>query len=138
MPSSCPPSPPPSVPPVVPPPPPPVAPAVLLPSVVGAVPVWLPAAVWFPVVAPVALAAVALAAVALVPVIFCCAMAVSPPMTHNNPNRSAAATNIPAIGIADAALAVLLLLILSDPLCRFINASEGLWNLTISAYVNKQ
>jgi hypothetical protein len=65
-------------------------------------------------------------------------MAVSPPMTDNNPNRSAAATNIPAIGIADVALAVLLLLILSDPLCRFINASEGLWNLTISAYVNKQ
>jgi hypothetical protein len=89
--------------------------------------------------AVVALVAVALAAVvALVPVTFCCAMAVSLPMTDNNPNRSAAATNIPAIGIADVALAVLLLLILSDPLCRFINASEGLWNLTISTYVDKQ
>jgi hypothetical protein len=46
-------------------------------------------------------------------------------MTDNNPNRSAAATNIPAIGIADVALAVLLLLILSDPLCRLINAMGG-------------
>jgi hypothetical protein len=86
----------------------------------------------------VALVAVALVAVALLPVTFCCAMAVSLPMTDNNPNSSAAATNIPAIGIANVVLAVLLLLILSDPLCRFINASEGLWNLTISTYVDKQ
>jgi hypothetical protein len=74
---------------------------------------------WFPVAfaavafaavafAAVAFAAVAFAAVALVPVMFCCcAMAVSLPMTDENPDRSAAAANIPIIGIAPIALAAL-------------------------------
>jgi hypothetical protein len=57
-------------------------------------------------VVPVAFIAVALAAV-----MFCCAKAVSLPMTDKNPNRSAAATNIPAIGIAAIALDVILLLL---------------------------
>jgi hypothetical protein len=62
-----------------------------------------------------------------VPVIFCCAMAVSLPMTDNNPERSAAATNIPAIGIAVVALVVLVLLLaLSGPLREFINVDEGI------------
>jgi hypothetical protein len=124
--------------------------------VVAAVPVWLPAAVWFPIVVPVALVAVALVAVALVAVAlvavalvavalvavalvavalvavalvavkFCCAMAVSLPMTDNNPERNATAINIPAMDIADIALAVLLLLLLSGPLRRLINANEGI------------
>jgi predicted tellurium resistance membrane protein TerC len=51
-------------------------------------------------------------------------MTISLPMTDNNPNRSAAATNIPAIGIAAVALAVLLLLLLSGPLRRFFNENE--------------
>jgi hypothetical protein len=64
----------------------------------------------------VALAAVAFIAVALVPVMFCCcAMTVSPPMTDNNPNSSAPATNTPAIGTAAITLAVLLPLLLSGP-----------------------
>lgn len=56
---------------------------------------------------------------------FCCAMAVSLPMMDNNPERSAAATNIPATGIAAINLVVLvLLLVLSGPLCGFIDANE--------------
>jgi hypothetical protein len=47
-------------------------------------------------------------------------------MTDNNPDINAAATNIPAMGIAAIALAVLLLLLLSSgPLRRFIDAKEG-------------
>jgi hypothetical protein len=54
-------------------------------------------------------------------------MAVSLPMTDNNPERSAAATKIPAIGIAAVALVVLaLLLALSGPLRGFINVDEGI------------
>jgi hypothetical protein len=97
-------------------------PAVLFPPDVPAL-VWLPAAVWFPAaVIPVALPAV----VALVDVIFCCAMAVSLPIRNNNPDMSAAAANIPAIGIAALALTALLLLHLSDLLRIriFINANE--------------
>jgi uncharacterized membrane protein YphA (DoxX/SURF4 family) len=108
----------------------------LLPPALVAVPVWLPVAVWFSVVVPVALVAVALVAVALVavalvavalvPVTFCCAITVSLPMTDNNHDINAAATNIPAMGIAAIALAVLLLLLLSSgPLRRFIDAKEG-------------
>ena len=95
----------------------------MLPPALVAVPVWLPVAVWFSVVVPVALVAVALVAVALVPVTFCCAIAVSLPMTDNNPDINAAATNIPAMGIAAIALAVLLLLLLSSgPLRRFVDS----------------
>jgi hypothetical protein len=70
-----------------------VAALLLPPEVAAAAPVWLLlVAVWFPV---------AFAAVALVPVMFCCcAMAVSLPMMDENPDRSAAAANIPIIGIA--------------------------------------
>ena len=57
---------------------------------------------------------------------FCCAMAVSLPMMDNNPERSAAAANIPATGIAAINLAVLVLLVLSGPLCGFIDANEGM------------
>ena len=77
---------------------------------------------------PVAFIPVALPAeVALVPVMFSCAMAVSLPMTDNNPESNAAATNIPVIGIAAVALVVLvLLLVLSGPLRGFINVNEGI------------
>ena len=97
----------------------------LPPEVAAAAAVWLLlVAVWF----PVAFAAVAFAAVALVPVMFCCcAMAVSLPMTDENPDRSAAAANIPVIGTAASTLAVLLRLLLSGgPLRGLINANEGI------------
>jgi hypothetical protein len=67
------------------------------------------------------------------------AIAVSLPMTDNNPERSAAATNIPATCIAAVALVVLVLLLaLSGPLRGFINVDEGIWNLTSSTHDNKQ
>jgi hypothetical protein len=48
-------------------------------------------------------------------------------MTDNNPERSAAATNIPATCIAAAALVVLVLLLaLSGPLRGFISVDEGI------------
>jgi hypothetical protein len=88
--------------------------AVALPAEVAFIAVALPAEVAF-------------IAVAFVPVMFCCAMAVSLLITDNNPDMNAAATNIPAMGIAAIALAVLLLLLLlSGPLCRVIDVDEGI------------
>jgi heme/copper-type cytochrome/quinol oxidase subunit 2 len=73
----------------------------------------------------VAFMAVAFMAVAFVLVMFCsCAKAVSLPMTDNNPDISAEATNIAAIDIPTLALPFLLLLLLSSPLHGFINANE--------------
>jgi hypothetical protein len=51
-------------------------------------------------------------------------MAISLPKGNNNPDMSAAAATIPAIGIAALALPNLLLLLLSGTLRMFINANE--------------
>jgi hypothetical protein len=48
-------------------------------------------------------------------------------MRDNPDSSSAEATNIPAIGIAAIALDIpLLLLLFGGPLCRFMNANEGI------------